>query len=423
MLIDKNYHHDIISNLPECLRMAILTHLPHLEAVRTSVLSSNWKYTWTKLSHIKLDETLWPKTSVSKDSAFLTCVRRIFHIVLNHEGPITEVTIALSKLKDCPEIDNLLLILSKSDVEGLTLKIQAGQCLLPSSFFKCKNLKHVSLYSYRVHLPSNFTGFNQLLAIKMDLVSIGSEQLASLVSSCPLLEHLWLRISSTYTYESLEIHAPNLKCFKFFSRIKDICFKNSPVLKDVWVVDCTKIGQHSISGYSKVVELFSSLPDLRFLCFDHKFTKCIASGGVPATPCLTAVHLNAVKLCSFCLEDTVGMAFVLFLLRIAPNLQDITIYLDDSHDAVSSQSPSLHSLDIEEYSDVKLDKLRMVMLREFAGAKNQLRLAKLLLIKSPVLKKMIIKANTKVCTEKQLLILKELVRFPRPSPMAEIHYS
>ncbi|CAH9098869.1 unnamed protein product [Cuscuta epithymum] len=117
------------------------------------------------------------------------------------------------------------------------------------------------------------------------------------------------------------------------------------------------------------------------------------------------------------------MAFVLFLLRIAPNLQDITIYLDDSHDAVSSQSPSLHSLDIEEYSDVKLDKLRMVMLREFAGAKNQLRLAKLLLIKSPVLKKMIIKANTKVCTEKQLLILKELVRFPRPSPMAEIHYS
>ncbi|CAH9103660.1 unnamed protein product [Cuscuta europaea] len=422
MLIDKNYHHDIISNLPECLRMAILTCLPLLEAVRTSVLSSNWKYTWTKLSHIKLDDTLWPERSVSEDSAFLTCVRGIFHIVLNHEGPINQVTIALSKLKDCPEIDNLLLILSKSDVEVLTLDIQADRCLLPSSFFRCKNLKHVALYSYQVHLPPNFTGFNQLITLKMNLVSIGSEQLASLVSSCPLLEHLRLKTSSTYTYESLEIHAPKLKHFKFLSRIKDICFKNSPVLKEVWVVDCMMIGQHSISGYSKVVEFFGSLPALQLICVDYSFTKCIASGGVPARPSLTAVHLDAVRLSGFCLEKTVGMAFVLFLLRIAPNLQDITIFLADSHDAVFAQSP-LHSLDVEEYSDVKLDKLRMVNLRRFTGARNQMRLAKLLLIKSPVLKKMIIKANTKVCTEKQLLILKELVRFPRPSQMAEIDYS
>lgn len=115
------------------------------------------------------------------------------------------------------------------------------------------------------------------------------------------------------------------------------------------------------------------------------------------------------------------MPFVVFLLKISPNLKEIKI-LHCTDAGNISEKLRLHSLDVEEYADVKLDQLRVVEMTGFTGARNEVRLAKLLLIKSPRLEKMVVRANAKVCAEKQLLVLKRLIRLPRPSPAAEIIY-
>ncbi|CAH9103650.1 unnamed protein product [Cuscuta europaea] len=168
-----------------------------------------------------------------------------------------------------------------------------------------------------------------------------------------------------------------------------------------------------------------SLPALRVLHFDNHFIqqlKFLAASGVLKRPSLTAVHLNTLKLRKICLEKIGEMLCVLFIVRISPNLQDIIIRLFKSTGA-ADQNPSLESLDVEEYSDVKLDQLRRVKLEGFTGTRNQMALAKLLLTKSPGLVKMIIKPNAEGCDERQgFLILKELIRLQRPSAVAKIIY-
>ncbi|CAH9082209.1 unnamed protein product [Cuscuta epithymum] len=173
---------------------------------------------------------------------------------------------------------------------------------------------------------------------------------------------------------------------------------------------------------SNLIELFRSLPALRVLHFDNHFIQFLAASGVLKRPSLTAVHLNSLKLRRICLEKMREMSCVLFIVRISPNLEDIIIRLFNSTGA-ADLNPSLESLDVEEYSDVKLDQPRRVKLEGFTGTRNQMALAKLLLTKSPGLMKMIIKPNAEGCDERQgFLILKELIRLQRPSTVAEIIY-
>ncbi|VFQ78057.1 unnamed protein product [Cuscuta campestris] len=248
-----------------------------------------------------------------------------------------------------------------------------------------------------------------------------SKHIQNLVASCPLLEILKLTVVFP-TFSSLVIHAPKLKQFHLEGKIRSVCFKNTPLLEQVSFLDLGLYEEQSIHGKFKLVELFSSLPALRALRFDSNFTKGIAADKVPTRASLRAVHLSSIRLESFRLDDLVGMPFVVFLLRISPNLKNIKI----SHITVVgdiSKNLYLHPLDVEEYSDVKLDQLSVVEFSDFTGAWNEMRLAKLILINSPRLEKMVIRTKATACTEKQeLMILKELIQLARPSPTAKIIY-
>ncbi|CAH9098865.1 unnamed protein product [Cuscuta epithymum] len=423
-LMKRNDHQDIISNLPDSLRETILNYLPLQDAVRTSVLSSKWMYTWTKIPHLYFDGAIWPESSGGDQLELQNeCVRRIFHVLLQHEGPITTLYLSIPDLEIYSEIDNLMFLLSNSDVEELTLLFWSGHYKLPSTFFKCQRLKSLCLYCCLVHPPSDFIGFSQLLTIDMYNVAIGSQQLESLIACCPLLEHL--KLENFSEYEALEIQAPKLKYFKFIGELKYVCFKSTPLLEEIVILNDSHIQiveESSLYRESNLIALFGSLPALSVLHFDTHFIQFSATSEVLKRPSLTAVHLNTLKLEGICLEKMGEMTGVLFIVRISPNLQDITIRLFN-FTVAADQNPSLESLNVEEYLDSKLDQLRRVELKGFTGTRNQMALAKLLLIKSPGLKKMIIQPNVQFCDEtKGFLILKELIRLPRPSTSAEIIY-
>ncbi|CAH9098862.1 unnamed protein product [Cuscuta epithymum] len=425
-LVKSNCHKDIISNLPDSLRETILIFLPLQDAVRTSVLSSKWRYTWTKIPHLDFDNKIWPGSSGGDQLERQNkCVRRILHVLLQHEGPITSLYLSIPELEIFPEIDNLMVLLSKSDVEDLTLLFWSGDHYkLPSTFFKCQRLKSLYLMSCLVHPPSDFIGFSQLLTIDMFSVAIGSEQLESLIACCPLLEYL--KLENFSVYEALEIQAPKLKYFKFNGEVESVCFKNTPLLEEIVIVNDSHIQigkESSFYGESNLIGLFGSLPALSVLHFDNLFIQFSAASVVLKRSSLTALHLNTLKLEGICLEKMGEMTGVLFIVRISPNLQGIKIRLLNPTCAADQKFLSPESLNVEEYLDLKLDQLRRVELEGFTGTRNQMALAKLLLIKSPGLMKMIIEPNAQFCDEtKGFLILKELIRLPRPSTAAEIIY-
>uniref|UniRef100_A0A1S3Z2X2 FBD-associated F-box protein At5g56690 n=1 Tax=Nicotiana tabacum TaxID=4097 RepID=A0A1S3Z2X2_TOBAC len=60
----------MFSNLPENVIDEILICLPFKEAVRTSVLSKQWKYNWCRLPELTLDGTIWTNTGFVRADNF-----------------------------------------------------------------------------------------------------------------------------------------------------------------------------------------------------------------------------------------------------------------------------------------------------------------------------------------------------------------
>ena len=82
----------------------------------------------------------------------------------------------------------------------------------------------------------------------------------------------------------------------------------------------------------------------------------------------------------------------------------------------------LELLEVQDWSDVSLNKLRKVEILKVSGTKPEMEFIKLLLAKSSVLERMLIEMNTKMVTDKGLGILKELITFRRASPQADVTF-
>ena len=81
----------------------------------------------------------------------------------------------------------------------------------------------------------------------------------------------------------------------------------------------------------------------------------------------------------------------------------------------------LELFEVQDYSDFTLNRLREVHISLFSGSRPELEFIKLILANSPMLEKMHIEPNSQE-SGKVLGMLKELLRFGRASPKAEIIY-
>ncbi|XP_031403582.1 F-box/FBD/LRR-repeat protein At1g13570-like [Punica granatum] len=88
---------DRISCLPLDLIEMILRRLPLWEAVRTSVLSRRWRYAWTTLMEIVLDESCAPSPSQYK-SVTDRLVKIIDNILSLHRGPMEKFVLSHGQL-------------------------------------------------------------------------------------------------------------------------------------------------------------------------------------------------------------------------------------------------------------------------------------------------------------------------------------
>ncbi|XP_060215833.1 uncharacterized protein LOC132642825 [Lycium barbarum] len=75
------------------------------------------------------------------------------------------------------------------------------------------------------------------------------------------------------------------------------------------------------------------------------------------------------------------------------------------------------------FSDVTWNYLRSIKLEGIAGTKPEMELVKLLLAKSPMLVRMLIQPKIgNESAETRLKLLREITKFPRASPKAEVDY-
>nr|GEZ63124.1 hypothetical protein [Tanacetum cinerariifolium] len=133
---------DIISSMPDNVITNIMDHLPILDAVRTSILSTIWRFKWTMITRIK-------------EFTLTNC----------HETPLK----------------------------------------LSSHLFSCLELKHLELNACLFHPIHSFRGFPNLLSLELYNVSFESCDFGEFLTQCPLLEILKISITTICKMKEAEI--------------------------------------------------------------------------------------------------------------------------------------------------------------------------------------------------------------------------
>jgi hypothetical protein len=122
---------DRVSNLPSDVTEKILSHLPIRDAVRTSVLSSKWRYKSAMLPHLVFDCTCTPTANYKVENI-------VDHVLLSHIGSIHKFKLAQGVLS-FRDIDRWIVHLSRNSVKEFILL--NGQYddpyLMPSFMYVC----------------------------------------------------------------------------------------------------------------------------------------------------------------------------------------------------------------------------------------------------------------------------------------------
>ena len=221
---------DRISNIPLSIIEIILCFLPIEEAVRTSILSREWRYHWNtipKLTFIeekfqvstdRADSTDEAESSdgaessdedepsdeeqtiaraskrqkMDKKSTFLY---DICQVLLMHMGPIHGFSLKMNT--DCDsraEIDRIIFYLSRElDIKKLTLNVFYS---LPLSFFSMTQLTDLYLSGCIINQRPAFSGFGSLTSLYVYNIWISTKTLIHLLSNCPMLKTVTMVIYS-----------------------------------------------------------------------------------------------------------------------------------------------------------------------------------------------------------------------------------
>ncbi|KAH7688260.1 RNI-like protein [Dioscorea alata] len=181
---------DIISYLPYEIKEMILERLPIKDVVRTSVLSSKWRYVWASLRKLVFDD----KDFITDEDFDNMFAEFVDGFLLLHDGLIMKFHLMM-EFELSETIDRWILVVSRKKVQNLKLVLSGpsdDMYKMHSSLFSCHQLRHLCLANCFVTLPRNFKGLGKLKTLKLDDVDISDDDLIYLVLSCPQLQQLEL---------------------------------------------------------------------------------------------------------------------------------------------------------------------------------------------------------------------------------------
>ncbi|GJR47240.1 retrotransposon protein, putative, ty1-copia subclass [Tanacetum coccineum] len=133
-------------------------------------------------------------------------------------------------------------------------------------------------------------------------------------------------------------------------------------------------------------------------------------GRIPKQVPVTLVHLKSLCIGDIYLDGYDGLQIISLFIRSSLNLEKLTI-VDDSHE---EEVPC--SRWIEDYSDIRLEHMRIFEITNLSSEKTELNIVKLILMRSPVLKKLRIHIAEGYKGD-EMHISEALLSAPRASPV------
>ncbi|GMY24494.1 F-box/FBD/LRR-repeat protein At1g13570-like [Fagus crenata] len=383
--MEKHTNIDRISNLPWDVLDSILVHIPLNEAVRTSILSSKWRYKWTGLSRFIIDDKCLRCYLSDKVVRWKEIMKIIHQVQSNNGGPIEKFKLAAYCRPDHSDLDQWIRFLTEKGIKELILKgfDSVKRFKLPSCVFSCPQLSCLELNGCIINLSPTFRGLNSLASLHLAYVYISSETLESLIVNCSVLERLTLlNIDHSAVFK---INNLNLKYLKIDSNFEDICLKNAPLLSSV-DIRLKDVPRHFDQGKTcNLVRVIGCLYGIHKLILSGCFLEFLAYNYVPERLPAMLNHLLTLELREVRLDNLKIVKVLLSVLCSAPSLEELVI-------SVSSLSQfALQDIQIALcLVDFYFNKLKVVKIRGLWGSKPEYEFIKFILAHSPVLETMTI---------------------------------
>jgi len=280
---------DRISCLPSHVIDHILSYLPIREAVRTSILSSEWRNNWHTLPNLVFDINCVSNIEAIKDpSIFINKLLRIVdHVLRLHSGSINKFQLSdpgcdLIGVNSVADIERWILHLKEKSMKEFVLQIFVEEKYyrrplferykIPQCLFSCPSLHHLKLYCCCIQPPTTFKGFKNLKSLELFQVTMAQDAFENLISGCHLLEDLKLIYLDCLT--QLNINAPNLKKFLIFGNFVNFSFDNTFQLTEVSFFFHSQRNQTQLRGCSSNLKrFFDHLPHVQSLDISSQLLK------------------------------------------------------------------------------------------------------------------------------------------------------
>ncbi|XP_043693908.1 F-box/FBD/LRR-repeat protein At1g13570-like isoform X2 [Telopea speciosissima] len=429
---------DMLNNLPESILENIFSRLSMRDVVRTSVLSTKWRYKWISIPHLIFNDECIPVSNGSLHHNKL--VKIINHVLLLHRGPILTFKICSSQLQTCPEIESWILYLSSNSLTKFELQVSKSERhIVPPRLFSFRQLIHLKLVGCVIVPPVSFKGFSCLTSLVFQKVTLSDPTLKCLVSTCPQLERLTLiDIDGPIL---IELSNPKLKYLHIYGEFIAMCLKDLRLLDYArfYATTVARPDQRrtcnisnilgSLLGIQKLVmggwflqvikpcdfHIYSAIGTQSFtFTFAFILLQSLAVDDVPRRLPSTYDHLKSISL-PLNAKDMKEILVAIYLLNSSPNLQELEILLWHNRD--SAIVPVMDLQKAKDQLKSTFNKLRVVKFSKLFGMEIELVLIRFILANSPVLETMNIIPRKNGIEE---LLLKQLLQFERASPLAEV---
>ncbi|KAL8028836.1 hypothetical protein ABFX02_14G186900 [Erythranthe guttata] len=243
-----------IEELPDDVIVDILSRMSIKDAVRTSVLSSRWRYLWMSMS-VTLE---FHDKDIATRKKFRAFVKHVLELYNRVDGLVIHFSNTRQKTESTA-IDHWVYSAMLKQVKRFELDLSADcgfHCSYEfPSFVKLLTQFHRDKYRQFGSMRSSLrylNGFVSLRTLKLVDVDIQDEMVQYFLDSCPCIEQLCIRASDATKHLRVVDPLPNLKELE----ISDCCNLESLEISATNLASCTYQGSEISLPFKKTRDPF-----------------------------------------------------------------------------------------------------------------------------------------------------------------------
>ncbi|KAJ4780811.1 F-box/RNI-like superfamily protein [Rhynchospora pubera] len=359
---EEQQEHDLISSLPDAILHIILSKLEIRDAAVTTTVSKRWTPLFPTLPSLKIDaESFNPRYPdmpydydpyVESENQW---VDALFSVLDARQAPVKKFEIGVEILDHCSDdFYKVFRCLCVSGIEELVIKSYDFEDLyrIPSPVFSSNTIVRLDFFNCNLVVPSKLTGLQGVKSLELVDVTVADDHLRRMISRCKAMEKLV--ICCCNKVKKIAIRAPSLSELVVSQTIPfAISLQNAPQMASVSVSfgyqtdDKESGGISSLDDSQKIFDRTSEATNLKAflnklrgiknlrLNFSNAYRMILNKEMVllPASLPPRCYLFELKKLClSWPLYYGAFNVILYCLLNSSPNLMEIIICVDASHD-------------------------------------------------------------------------------------------